>query len=114
MILNQTCPLHRDWLFITIMIVIVIIIIIIFIIIIIIIIINSITIIIMIIIINNSYRGTWIWQTQWDQEIWSVICKIRRTHMMNTWYASHWDQAYSPSYAKIRRTVVHHIQVHLY
>ena len=32
--------------------------------------------------------------------------------MTNTWYAS--DQAYRPSYAKIRRTVVRHIQVHLY
>ena len=34
--------------------------------------------------------------------------------MTNTWYASDWDQAYRPSYAKIRRTVVCHIQVHLY
>ena len=34
--------------------------------------------------------------------------------MTNTWYASDWDQAYCPSYAKIRRTVVCHIQVHLY
>ena len=34
--------------------------------------------------------------------------------MTNTWYASDWDQAYRPSYAKIRRTVVRHIQVHLY
>ena len=34
--------------------------------------------------------------------------------MKNTWYASDWDQAYCPSYAKIRRTVVRHIQVHLY
>ena len=60
------------------------------------------------------YRWTWIWQTQWDQENWSVICKIRRIHMTNTWYASDWDQAYRPSYAKICRTVVRHIQVHLY
>ena len=30
--------------------------------------------------------------------------------MTNTWYASDWDQAYRPSYAKIRRTVVRHIQ----
>ena len=35
-------------------------------------------------------------------------------HMMNTWYASDWDQAYRPSYAKICHTVVRHIQVHLY
>ena len=42
------------------------------------------------------------------------ICKIRRMHMTNTWYASGWDQAYRPSYAKIRHTVVCHIQVHLY
>ena len=34
--------------------------------------------------------------------------------MTNTWYASNLDQAYRPSYAKIRRTVVRHIQVHLY
>ena len=34
--------------------------------------------------------------------------------MTNTWYASDRDQAYRPSYAKIRRTVVRHIQVHLY
>ena len=34
--------------------------------------------------------------------------------MTNTWYASDWDQAYRPSYAKIRCTVVRHIQVHLY
>ena len=34
--------------------------------------------------------------------------------MTNTWYASDWDQAYRPSYAKICRTVVRHIQVHLY
>ena len=34
--------------------------------------------------------------------------------MTNTRYASDWDQAYRPSYAKIRRTVVRHIQVHLY
>ena len=34
--------------------------------------------------------------------------------MTNTWYASDWDQAYRPSYAKIRRTVVRHIKVHLY
>ena len=54
------------------------------------------------------------WRTQWDQENWSVICKIRRIHMTNTWYASDWDQAYCPSYAKICRTVVRHIQVHLY
>ena len=60
------------------------------------------------------YRWTWIWRTQWDQENWSVICKIRHMHMTNTWYASDWDQAYRPSYAKIRRTVVRHIQVHLY
>ena len=60
------------------------------------------------------YRWTWIWRTQWDQENWSVICKIRSIHMTNTWYASDWDQAYRPSYAKIRRTVVRHIQVHLY
>ena len=60
------------------------------------------------------YRWTWISQTQWDQENWSVISKIRRIHMTNTWYASDWDQAYCPSYAKIRRTVVRHIQVHLY
>ena len=32
----------------------------------------------------------------------------------NTWYASDWDQAYRPSYEKIRRKVVRHIQVHLY
>ena len=61
-----------------------------------------------------NYRWTWIWRTQWDQENWSVICKIRRIHMTNTWYASNWDQSYCPSYAKIRRTVVRHIQVHLY
>ena len=30
------------------------------------------------------YRWTWIWQTQWDQENWSVICKICRIHMTNT------------------------------
>ena len=60
------------------------------------------------------YRWTWIWQTQWDQENWSVICKICRIHMTNTWYASDWDQSYRPSYAKIFRTVVRHIQVHLY
>ena len=60
------------------------------------------------------YRWTWIWRTQWDQENWSVICKIRRIHMTNTWYASDWDQAYRPSYSKICRTVVRHIQVHLY
>ena len=60
------------------------------------------------------YRWTWIWQTRWDQENWSVICTIRRIHMTNTWYTSDWDQAYRPSYAKIRRTVVRHIQVHLY
>ena len=52
--------------------------------------------------------------TQWDHENWSVICKIRRIHMTNIWYASDWDQAYCPSYAKIRRTVIRHIQVHLY
>ena len=34
--------------------------------------------------------------------------------MTNTWYAWDWDQAYRPSYTKIRRTVVRHIQVHLY
>ena len=34
--------------------------------------------------------------------------------MTNTWHASDWDQAYCPSYAKICRTVVRHIQVHLY
>ena len=34
--------------------------------------------------------------------------------MMNTWYASDWDQAYRRSYAKICHTVVRHIQVHLY
>ena len=34
--------------------------------------------------------------------------------MTNTWYAWDWDQAYRPSYAEIRRTVVRHIQVHLY
>ena len=34
--------------------------------------------------------------------------------MMNTWYASDWGQAYRPSYAEIRRTVVRHIQVYLY
>ena len=34
--------------------------------------------------------------------------------MTNTWYASDWDQAYGPSYAKICRTEVRHIQVHLY
>ena len=61
-----------------------------------------------------DYRWTWIWRTQWDQKNWSVICKICRIHMTNTWYASDWDQAYRPSYAKIRRTVVRHIQVHLY
>ena len=60
------------------------------------------------------YRWTWIWQTQWDQENWSVICKIRRIRMTNTRYPSDWDQAYRPSYAKICRTVVRHIQVHLY
>ena len=68
------------------------------------------------------YRWTWIWRTQWDQENRSVniaksarqYCKIRHIHMMNTWYTSDWDQAYRPSYAKIRRTVVPHIQVHLY
>ena len=60
------------------------------------------------------YKWTWIWRTQWDQENWSVICKIRHIHMTNTRYASDWDQAYRPSYAKIRRTVVRHIQVHLY
>ena len=27
------------------------------------------------------YRWTWIWQTQWDQENWSVICKIRHIHI---------------------------------
>ena len=32
----------------------------------------------------------------------------------NTWYASDWDQAYRPSYAKKRRTEVRHIQVHQY
>ena len=63
---------------------------------------------------NHYYRWTWIWRTQWDQENWSVICKIRRIHMKNTWYASDWDQAYRPSYAKSCRTVVGHIQVHLY
>ena len=63
---------------------------------------------------TELYRWTWIWRTQWDQENWSVICKIRRIHMTNTWYASDWDQAYRPSYAKIHRTVVRHIQVHLY
>ena len=60
------------------------------------------------------YRWTWIWQTQWDQENWSVVCKIRRIYMTNTWYASDWGQAYRPSYAKIHRTVVRHILVHLY
>ena len=34
--------------------------------------------------------------------------------MTNTWYASDWDQAYRPSYAKIRRIVVRHIQFHVY
>ena len=34
--------------------------------------------------------------------------------MTNTWYASDLGQAYRPSYAKIRHTVVRHIQVHLY
>ena len=62
----------------------------------------------------NRYRWTWIWQTQWDQENWSVVCKICRIYMTNTWYALAWDQAYRPSYAKICRTVVRHIQVHLY
>ena len=62
----------------------------------------------------KKYRWTWTWQTQWDQENWSVICKIRRIHMTNAWYASDWDQAYRPSYAIIRHTVVRHIQVHLY
>ena len=59
------------------------------------------------------YRWSWIWRTQWDQENWSVICKIRRIHMRNTWYASDLDQVYRPWYAKICRTVVRHIQVHL-
>ena len=62
----------------------------------------------------SQYRWTWIWQTRWDQENWSVICKICHIHMTNTWYASDWDQAYRPSYAEIRHTVVRHIQVHLY
>ena len=66
------------------------------------------------ILLKRCYRWTWIWRTRWDQENWSVICKIRRIHMTNTWYASDWDQTYHPSYAKIRRTVVRHIQVHLY
>ena len=64
--------------------------------------------------VSFPYRWTWIWRTQWDQENWSVICKIRRIHMTNTWYASDWDQAYCPSYAKICGTVVRHIQVHQY
>ena len=34
--------------------------------------------------------------------------------MTNTWYASDWGQAYCLSYAKIRHTVVRHIQVYLY
>ena len=39
--------------------------------------------------------------------------------MTYTWYTSdldqaYLDQAYCPSYAKIRHTVVRHIQVHLY
>ena len=63
---------------------------------------------------RRCYRWTWIWRTQWDQENWSVICKIRSIHMTNTCYVSDWDQAYRPSYAKIRHTVVRHIQVHLY
>ena len=46
-------------------------------------------------------------------ENWSIIGKIRRIHMANTWYASDWDQAYRPSHAKICRIVVRHIQVHL-
>ena len=49
---------------------------------------------------QRCYRWTWIWRTEWDQENWSVICKIRFIHMTNTWYASDWDQAYRPSYAK--------------
>ena len=40
--------------------------------------------------------------------------QIRRIHMTNTWYASDWDQAYRPSYAKTCHTVVRHTQVHLY
>ena len=63
---------------------------------------------------TGPYRWTWIWRTLWYRENWSVICKICRIHMTNTWYASDCDQAYRPSYAKIRRSVVRHIQVHLY
>ena len=61
------------------------------------------------------YRWTWIWQTQWDQK------KLVR-HMQNPSYT--YDEylisiGLGPSissviYAKKRRTVVRHIQVHLY
>ena len=30
------------------------------------------------------YRWTWIWRTQWDQENWSVICKICHMHMTDS------------------------------
>ena len=56
--------------------------------------------------------NTW-YASNWDQAYRPSYAKIRRMHMTNTWYASDWDQAYRPSYAKIRRTVVRHIQVHL-
>ena len=45
---------------------------------------------------------------------WSVISKFTCIHMTNTLYASDWEQAYRPSYAKICRTGLRHIQVHLY
>ena len=34
--------------------------------------------------IKNVYRWTQIWQTQWDQENWSVICKICHMHMTDS------------------------------
>ena len=40
------------------------------------------------------YRQTCIWQTQWDQEKWSVICKLCHIHITHTWYVWDWDQAY--------------------
>ena len=49
---------------------------------------------------HRKYTWTWIWRTQWDQENWSVICKIRRIldvhrtgtkhivrHALNVWAA---------------------------
>ena len=62
---------------------------------------------------KHQYRWTWIWRTQWDQENWSVICKIRHIHMANTMHGTGTKHLVRHRQI-IRLTVVRHIQVHLY